>query len=355
MTYHSFYWEDVEEGQDLPSITYELSLLRLVAMVRASGVYDYVHFDRDYAQAVGARDAFIANHHAAGLFGRLMTDWAGPEADIRSLSFRMNTQSCANDILTITGKVGRKYIGRDGEYLVDLSDLNIAHPQAAAAVQASATMALPSRAGGPVKPRSAATKPERPAPDHDMPEFARPMIGAFIEGVQEPAWPLSEVEIHLWCECLEDWNPLYWDKAYASKSLYGGLIAPRTGFFLGTHSGSELGVGYGKPGNQVPDAVKQGLTGFSLFQELRMAYVDQVTPLSPPGCPEIAVVRVDTEYFAPLRLGDSTRSRQEVLNCSPKKRTKLGEGYFVSWISSVYNQREELVKTVALTLFHYHA
>lgn len=79
-------------------------------MVRASGLYDYVHFDRDYAQAAGARDAFMATHHVGGLFSRLLTDWSGPEADVRSLTFNINTQSCPNDILTLTGKVGRKYV-----------------------------------------------------------------------------------------------------------------------------------------------------------------------------------------------------------------------------------------------------
>ena len=90
-------WEDVEEGQELPGFTYELSLLRLVAFVRASGLYDYVHFDGAYARAAGARDAFVSTPHVAGLFGRLLTGWSGPEGEIRSLAFSMRTQSCAND------------------------------------------------------------------------------------------------------------------------------------------------------------------------------------------------------------------------------------------------------------------
>ena len=147
MNYAPVFWEDVQEGEALPSFTYELSLLRLVAFVRASGLYDYVHFDGNYARAAGARDAFISTPHVAGLFGRLLTDWSGPEANVRSLTFGMRTQSCTDDILTVTGRVGRRYRGEDGAYMVDLADLNIAHAHAPKAVVGSATMALPSRSG----------------------------------------------------------------------------------------------------------------------------------------------------------------------------------------------------------------
>src|SRR5690554_2164775 len=151
MIYQSLYWDDVEVGQDLPTITYELSLLRLVAFVRATGVYDYIHFDRDYAQSVGSRDAFAATPHVAGLFSRLLTDWSGPEGEIKSMNFSMRAQSCAGDVLTITGKVGNKYCSKAGEYLVDIVDMNIAHPLAPQAAVAQATLALPSREGGAIR------------------------------------------------------------------------------------------------------------------------------------------------------------------------------------------------------------
>ncbi|MFY9328187.1 MAG: hypothetical protein WAO76_09245 [Georgfuchsia sp.] len=354
MEYRTLYWEDVEEGQELPAITYELSLLRLVAMVRASGLYDYVHFDRDYAQAVGARDVFIATHHVAGLFGRLLTDWTGPDADIRSLTFSMNAQSCVNDILTITGRVGRKYRGEQGEYLVDMADLNMAHQFSPKAASATATMVLPSRAGGAVKVLGGVSRLPKVEPDPNMPDFAKACLGKVKEGMREPARPLTEDEIHLWCECIEDWNPLYWDKDFASKSRYGGIISPPPAIFFGAGSSAHMGIGYLKPGEKVPAAVQKGLTGLPLLQELRKNMMAGNIPLTPPGCPEVAIAQARTDYFSPLRPGDSGQSRQEILNCSPMKRTKLGEGHFLTWMNSVYNQREELVRTFTLTGFFYH-
>ena len=355
MKYRSLEWEDVEEGQALPEIRYELSLLRLVAMVRASGHYDYVHFDRDYARSAGARDAFIATHHVAGLFSRLATDWSGPQADLRSLTWSMSSQSCAGDMLTITGRVGRKYTNDRGEFLVDLVDLTIGHETAPQAASASATLVLPSRTGGPVGISGIPAPRPKAEPDPLMPDFAKSMLGKVREGLREPARPLTEDEIHLWCECVEDWDPLYWDREYAAGSRHGGIIAPPAAIFFGAGSSARVGVGYLKPGEDVPEPVREGLAGVALLQEFRKNLIAAGMPFMPPGLPEVAVVRSRADYFTPLRPGDSTRTQQELLNCSPMKRTRLGEGLFVTWVNSAFNQREELVRAVTLTAFHYRA
>ena len=353
MTYTSRLWEDVSEGEQLPPITYELSLLRMVALIRATGVYDYVHFDRDYAQTVGARDVFMATPHVAGMFGRLVTDWSGPEGVLRSLTFSMNRQSCSNDILKISGKVGRKYIDDDGQHLVDLVDLNIGHQREAHAATATATVALPSKSAGAVEQKTVPSGNTHTAPPADIPEFAREQMGITRVGKGEPARALTADEIHLWCECLEDWNPLYWDEEYAKSSRFGGLIAPPTGMFFGAGSSASMGIGYEKPGTSVPEPVKRGLTGMPLLRELRKGFVQEITPFFVPGCPEVAVVQLRADYYNPLRPGDSTHSELRLLGCSPRKRTKLGEGHFLTWENSLINQDQKRVKTSTLTMFYY--
>ncbi len=349
----SICWEDVEAGQSLPSFTYELSLLRLVAFVRASGLYDYVHFDRDYAQAAGARDAFISTPHVAGLFGRLLTDWSGPGAELRALTFSMRTQSCANDVLTVTGRVERCYRGEDGGYLVDLVDLNIGHALAAHAATATATMALPSRSGENVRASRVSSSGQSQEPRDDVPDFAREFIGKSRSGGDLPATPLTQHEIHLWCEALEDWNPLYWDEAYAASGRHGGIVAPPTAMFFGAGSAASLGVGYMKPGEPVPEAVCRGQTGVALLRSLRQSLVHSSTLVTPPDCPEIAVVQSASRFFVPLSPGDTMRSEVRMTHCSPKKTTKLGEGHFITTERRFYNQRSELVRTQEFTILHY--
>lgn len=352
--YRSILWEDVRDDQELPEITYELSLLRLVAFVRACGQYDFVHFDRDYAQSVGARDVFAATPHVLGLFSRLLTDWSGPDADIRTITLNMRTQSCAGDMLRVTGKVARKYISADGEYLVDIDALNIGHQHSAQAATATATLCLPSRAGGPVRLRSQPPARHHVELDPALPDFARELIGTVKPGAPEPAWPLTRDEIHMWCECLEDWNPLYWDPDFAATSRYGGIVAPPASLFHGAGSSVRVGLGYMKPEVTAPAAIKAGLQGLPLLKELRKVLLNEITPFAVPGCPEIAVAQARSDYFTSLHPGDTTRTTQEVLNCSPLKRTKLGEGHFLTWVRSVYNQSDVLVRTFTLTGFYYH-
>lgn len=353
MTYRSILWEDVEEGQPLPPIRYELSMLRLVAYVRATGLYDYVHLDRDYAQAVGARDVFAATPHVAGLFSRLVTDWSGPEADLRSLSFSMRAQSCCNDDLLVTGKVGRKYRGSDGSFLVDLVDLNIAHDKAPSAAVASATVALPSREGGGVKPAAPDLVGGRSGPSSDVPDFAKSLLGR-PKITTRQVRPLTEDEIHLWCEALEDWNPLYWDSPYAAGSRYKGLIAPPTAIFFGTGSSVTAGVGYRKPGSQVPPPVAAGLKGLPLLRALREELLRSNIPLTLPEYPEVVVTETRADYLKPMRPGDIVTLKQELVDCSPKKKTRLGEGYFFTWLESEFNQKAEVLKTLSYKLFYYH-
>ena len=353
MEYKSIYWEEVEEGAALPSISYELSLTRLMSYIRATGAWDYVHFDRDYAQYVGARDSFIQTYHVSSLFNRLLTDWAGPEAEVRSLEFQIRTQCCAGDMLEITGKVGRKYRGPDGEYLVDLVDLNIGHPEAPNADTATATIELRSREGGTV----AAVRPVRGLPEPsigpDTPEFGKALVGKVLPGKQEPSRPLTEEEIYLLCVALEDWNPHYWDKDYAAEGRHGTLVAPHASMFFGPDTDGVMGLGYLKPGVEAPEPVKRGLTGFELQKALREEFVSAYNPCSFEEFPEIVVSNARAEFFRPMRVGDVAHTEQKILSVSPLKKTRLGEGHFVKWIKMLRNQDGDLIRTMEMDGLYY--
>jgi len=54
-----------------------------------------------------------------------------------------------------------------------------------------------------------------------------------------------------------------------------------------------------------------------------------------------------------VRLGDRLYTRSEVANCTSLKRTRVGEGYFVTVLTSFYNQRDELVGTSQYAFFRY--
>ena len=263
----ALYWDDVAEGQDLPGFSYELGLLRLVAYVRATGLYDFVHFDRDYARTVGAEDAFISTFHLAGLFSRLVTDWAGPGTVLRQLTFSMAAQMQAGDMMEFSARTGQKSVSPDGEHWLEIADINVATPRTPHAARASAIVAMPARDGTVPLVSRQRDLSGGGSPNPEMPDWARAMMGEVKPGKAQPHLPLSWQELHLWCEALEDWNPLYWDADYAAQSPYGGLIGSPPSMFYGVASSFEFGIGQGKPGAYVPEPVKRGLVGAELRAE----------------------------------------------------------------------------------------
>lgn len=352
--YKSLNWEDVRQGEVLPGFEYELSMLRLVAFVRATGLYDYVHHDPDYARAVGIDDAFAATPHIGGLFCRAVTDWTGPFGLIRRIEFRMTGQCLRNDLLKVSGTVVGKERHEDGAALIEV-ELNIANGHVPSVASAKITVALPSTDGSlPTVARDRESTHEVMSND-DMPDFAKAYLGQVREGNWEPRDPLQASDVHLWCEALEDWNPLYWDSAFAEQSHIGGIISPPIGLFFGAGSGLVVGLGYRKPGAIVPQPIVQGLHGMELMSALRQELIRGGVPFPPPDCPETVVTNAVYNFYRPLRIGDTLRTEQRLATCSQLRKTRLGEGYFTSGENLLFNQNGDLVRSTTLNLFCYRS
>lgn len=347
-------WELLQAGMDLPAFGYELSVARLVAFVRATGLYDFVHFDREYAQAAGARDIFISAPHASGLCCRLLTDWAGPEVSIRSLTVAIQAQCCAGDLLTVSGRIARVY--REGpRRVVDVDDILIGHALAPEAVRASATLLWPAGAADAGQPATSATLPARGVIDPLAPAAVRALTGQVREIKLGQGQPVTAGEVQLWCEALEDWNPLYWDADYATRSPHGHLLVPPAGRFLGIGGAAVMGIGCLKPGARLPEPVRAGRTGHALKQALREEMIASNTPFTLPGLPEVAVTRMRTDYLTPLPVDTATRTFAELTACSAPKSTRLGDGHFVSWTETTVGTGGVTYHVRSLTAFFYTA
>jgi acyl dehydratase len=109
----------VHEGDSVTELTFPISMRTL--MIDVAGTRDLypIHHDREFAKSNGARDIFVNTMFYEGLFGRIATDWAGPEAFLRKLRFSMKGPNCLGDTMTASGTVTRKY-EEGGQKLVDL-------------------------------------------------------------------------------------------------------------------------------------------------------------------------------------------------------------------------------------------
>ncbi|MEU7783543.1 acyl dehydratase [Amycolatopsis sp. NPDC049159] len=104
----------VAEGTELPPLTIEATPTFVVSTALATRDFQDVHHDRDAAVARGSKDVFLNILTDTGLVQRFVSDWAGPEALIRSVKIRLGVPCYAYDTLTFTGRV----VSADGNDVV---------------------------------------------------------------------------------------------------------------------------------------------------------------------------------------------------------------------------------------------
>jgi uncharacterized OB-fold protein/acyl dehydratase len=106
-------WREDTRGRPgaLPELTLDVTPTRIVATAIATRDFYPVHHDRDFAVRGGNKDIFLNILTTTGLVQRYVTDWAGPEALVRSVSIRLGVPCYAGDTLTFSGQV----TGSDGD------------------------------------------------------------------------------------------------------------------------------------------------------------------------------------------------------------------------------------------------
>ena len=89
----------------LPPLTIDVTPTFVISTALATRDFQDVHHDRDAAVQRGSKDIFLNILTTTGLVQRYVTDWAGPEAIVRSIDIRLGVPCHAGDTLTLTGHV----------------------------------------------------------------------------------------------------------------------------------------------------------------------------------------------------------------------------------------------------------
>lgn len=113
-------WDDIGEGLELPVRSREMTATAIIAAAIASRDFSPLHHDHRAAQNGGLRDIFVNIITSGGLVSKYLTDWTGPEGEIRRMKFRLGVPCCAGDTLTMSGRVTGKAV-REGRREVDVT------------------------------------------------------------------------------------------------------------------------------------------------------------------------------------------------------------------------------------------
>ncbi|MBB2937653.1 hypothetical protein FHX82_004726 [Amycolatopsis bartoniae] len=98
-------------GTRLPQLTIDVTPTFVISTALATRDFQDVHHDRDAAVLRGSKDIFLNILTDTGLVQRFVTDWAGPEAFVRSIRIRLGVPCYAYDTLVLSGEV----VGQEGD------------------------------------------------------------------------------------------------------------------------------------------------------------------------------------------------------------------------------------------------
>jgi acyl dehydratase len=98
--------EQVEVGQALPELAYDVTATTVVLGALASRDWRPMHHDKDFAQQRnGVRDIFLNTPNQAAWFERYLTDWSGPRGRLARMRFRMRDSVFPGDRMVLRGSV----------------------------------------------------------------------------------------------------------------------------------------------------------------------------------------------------------------------------------------------------------
>jgi acyl dehydratase len=143
MRYAKVYFDDVEIGAELPPLVKgPIQQIQLTRYAGASGDFNPIHQDAEFARAAGMNDVFAHGMLSMGFVAQAVTDWAGA-GTVRKLGVRFAALVRLKDTVTCRGRVLGKS-SKDETHLVEL-EVWAENQRDEKVVAGKATVVLPAR------------------------------------------------------------------------------------------------------------------------------------------------------------------------------------------------------------------
>jgi len=90
-------YDEVEAGQEIPAVEYQVRRVDLVRYAGASGDFNPIHWNERYAKAVGLPDVIAHGMYTMAQGGRFVTDWAGDPGAVVEYGVRFSSMVVVPD------------------------------------------------------------------------------------------------------------------------------------------------------------------------------------------------------------------------------------------------------------------
>ena len=110
----------ISVGDELPAFVLPVTTTVIVSGAIASRDFMPAHHDPDFARAQGAPHMFMNILTTNGYVARFVTDWAGPEAQLRNIKIRLGAPAVPGKPLRFSGRVEKVVEERD-ERVIEVS------------------------------------------------------------------------------------------------------------------------------------------------------------------------------------------------------------------------------------------
>jgi hypothetical protein len=138
--------------------------------------------------------------------------------------------------------------------------------------------------------------------------------------------PVNQPMIRHWAAAFEDHNPVYTDPTFAASSRFGAIVAPPLMLQTWTMATPKI-TGIAERGGSPVDT--EGAGPLAVFDEA--GFVGTLASNS-----EFEIERY-------LHLGDVIAASTVIESISEEKATRLGPGYFVTWVTTYVDGAGEVV------------
>jgi acyl dehydratase len=110
-------FDKIQEHAEIPPLKIDFSTARNQDYCDFVSEINPLHFDRQYARALGYKDIVVAGIFTASLFPKLITDWLGGQARIERMEVKFEAPAYLNEAAMYRGRVTRKWVEKDAKRL----------------------------------------------------------------------------------------------------------------------------------------------------------------------------------------------------------------------------------------------